>query len=1589
MGSGNIYVGQASTTWPDSYTLSVNAAGTIEELGSDAAADLSAPNLYLRSTYGTGTLGTIEVNATESAELLAVEGGGIRILDTAGGLYVTNAQSTGPLTGNIALTASNGDLTVGNAVTNSGMVLTTSGSGDVALDNLLAGDYVQITSAGQIAETGSDLEPEIDAATIYLEARTGIGHGNVIEIATPELVQAQVTGTGKIQLANQSSLRVDYANTANGLISITARDGDLRADSVVAGGAGRNVTLAANAGNVLVGTVRAAGDQVLLNAAGSIQDLYPSGGAPIAAGTVRLTAGGDIGADDSIEINGSTLIATAGGDIDVHDVFDGLVVQSATSAAGDISVVADFGNLTALSVSAPGGDVLLSTSGHLYSRTVTALGDIQAYAQQSIQEYQVDLATNFKAPSVTLVAGTGIGQNNAIELSTALLLGHTTVGDINLLNSATQATQVTNLDTGAGSIVFDQIGNKPLTVQNFSATVDGTITNPGAAGNILVGQVTAPSVLVVHGGGRIAESVADPDTDLTAGGMFLTGADIDPLRIQAGDLYATATSANGGVELTDVGGGVNVQIAQTVDGLVTLTAEGGNMLAHIVNAGGAHDIILTTTGGGNINLGAVDATGDHITVNSAGNIEETPVDGSVDLTAHIVDMTAATGIGSLIYIEVSADQFSANSTTGSIAFESRSSNDVTATQLHTGAGHINVFNTTGHTFTVNQASNDDGTITLSNTGGNLVVNALNVTGPLAGDATLNTFGSGDVILPGTAQASNHFYVNAAGALYEPDTDATAGIIAPIQGLNAGGGIQQLDIVANELSAAVTGAGNEINIDDLSGGLVVHSATTTDGTINLTTTGGNLSLESVAVGGSGGANIASLTSGDILINDLTINNGAMVMTAAGAIKELGADAGADVTAYHVDFNAATGIGIGGVVELAIREFSAVTGTGAINLTNAAPDDTLLINAQTTVGAIAVIQTGGHSMGIFDASTTNGSITLRNDGTITTGSISAGGAGTITLAATGGTATEVYLADLRAPGDTITISSTGRIEETGVNDAAADVRAAVVTITAGKSIGELDAIEVDATTLTASSGSTGQLNIQDTAGGVTVTATTAGGQLNLSAIGGNLSVTNATAGGGNNVSLSTLTSGDILVNQVSSTGTITLNSAGSIQELGSDTTADISAPTMSLSAVTGIGTAGKPEINATNLTANVTGIGGIDLLDTAGGLTVTSANTADGAIALTAAGGNLSVETLVANGTARNVTLTTTGTGNVLVKSATAAADTITINSVGSILESGSDVNADLASGNIVLTAVTGIGTGNTLEVNSANLSANVTGTGIIDLLDTSGGLIVDAATTADGTINLSASSALTLTTVTAGGTAANVNASTTTSGGIKVGAVTAAGDTITLVSMGNITEVTQDAPVDLTAATLSLSSVTGIGTDGSIEIDATTLTASASGVGLIDLNDAAGGLTVSSATTSNGSITLAAAGGNLTANTVTASGAGASVNLTTTTSGNLLVDDLVATGAINLTSAGNVSETGVDAGNDLIAGANSTIRANGGTIATADALEVQITNATLSVLATAQSGGVSVRINGTVSPTNTLIKLNTPPGSVLFNGTPVP
>ena len=365
----------------------------------------------------------------------------------------------------------------------------------------------------------------------------------------------------------------------------------------------------------------------------------------------------------------------------------------------------------------------------------------------------------------------------------------------------------------------------------------------------------------------------------------------------------------------------------------------------------------------------------------------------------------------------------------------------------------------------------------------------------------------------------------------------------------------------------------------------------------------------------------------------------------------------------------------------------------------------------------------------------------------------------------------------------------------------------------------------------------------------------------------------------------------------------------------------------------------EFNTAISAASVSVSGATGGITQAGVLTISGTTTLDGdAIALTLANdfqGNVSA-------TGSTVQITDANDLPVGLITGTGA---VTLTATAGALTDGNGGASNISAPSLSVSAATGIDLDTTIGTLT---SANVTGTGAIDLSDTAGGLVVTSATTNLGTITLNATSGdLTLTAVTAStaGGVGNVVASTTTSGNILVNDVTAAGDNIQLTSVGTIDETGGDGTADLTSGTATLSAATGIGGSGTIEVNLTTLTsASVSGTGAIDLSDTAGGLVVTSATTADGAITLNATGGDLTLTTVTATGTTRNVAASTTTSGNILVNNVTAAGDnIQLTSVGAIDETGGDGTADLTSGTATLSAATG--IGGSGTIEVSLTTLT--------------------------------------------
>ncbi|MFO0866899.1 MAG: autotransporter-associated beta strand repeat-containing protein [Gemmataceae bacterium] len=517
---------------------------------------------------------------------------------------------------------------------------------------------------------------------------------------------------------------------------------------------------------------------------------------------------------------------------------------------------------------------------------------------------------------------------------------------------------------------------------------------------------------------------------------------------------------------------------------------------------------------------------------------------------------------------------------------------------------------------------------------------------------------------------------------------------------------------------------------------------------------------------------------------------LILNSAGALTNDGT-ASLAVT-NNAELNAAliTLGNVGGLFSFGTLTFASA---GAVDI---AEDSATLLSGANSANSLVLTSTGSLTNAGSSSLVVTGNATLQGT------SIDLGNAasdtvnfGDITATAT---STSIAIAEdsamavnLLSAVTTVTLSTTTNVSDNNVG--ANNVSATTLSVT---SVSGID-LDTTVSSITASASAAGSIQFDELDGVALTSVTTFNGSITVNA-GGTVTATNVTnKTDASNVITITTIAGDILANNISAPGdTITLDAAGSIEESGSDGTSDVSASIINLTAVNGIGALGTLEINAfaianRGLAASVTGVGGIDVSDTGGGLRVLSATTTNGSVTIAAIGGDLTVETITA-GNANSVNLTTSG---------------------GSILDDDNDATR-ITGHTLALSAANTIGTnGDTGDLDTAanSITASTTAIGANNgiWIDEADGVTLTSLTTNDGLIRVSANGAVTATLLTAGGSGRNVSV-IDNAGDIAVGVVTAIDDQVTLTTgSGKITDA-NGATNNITAANLILKATTGIG-----------------------------------------------------------------------------------------------------------------------------------------------------------------------------------
>ncbi|HPM84758.1 MAG TPA: hypothetical protein PLF81_28830, partial [Candidatus Anammoximicrobium sp.] len=324
--------------------------------------------------------------------------------------------------------------------------------------------------------------------------------------------------------------------------------------------------------------------------------------------------------------------------------------------------------------------------------------------------------------------------------------------------------------------------------------------------------------------------------------------------------------------------------------------------------------------------------------------------------------------------------------------------------------------------------------------------------------------AGSIAFAATFSTTGNTTLTALTAAISNSTPGTADVVADDLAAGALTGID-LDTTVATIVAVVSGDGT-IQIDETDD-VTLTSVTTANGSITVNA-GGQIAAVSVGSGG-GAGDVVRLytTAGDIVVGVITSADTASLETDSGSIVDDADDTATDITAAAL-----------------------ITLTATANIHGPGPgDDRLdlaagsLVDASSeTAGAIRL--RGAGALVLQDVDTANGPINVLAAGQITATDVQSmtdNDANDIILQATSGDILVALVSAGATAGD-VWLAAAGAIEETAT-DGTADIVGQDLEMIASLGIGGLAEFQIDAVNLAATT-TTGDINLHDTAGGLTI-------------------------------------------------------------------------------------------------------------------------------------------------------------------------------------------------------------------------------------------------------------------------------------------------------------------------------------------------------------------------------------------------------------------------------------------------------------------------------------------------------------------------
>ena len=422
---------------------------------------------------------------------------------------------------------------------------------------------------------------------------------------------------GNVTIEAGGAVALDGLVNAGGDIVVEA-DGAIQIDQFLA--AGDDVTLRSlNEVQQTGGAINATGGVLIIGTDVSLRNVkaHDPHADPLAAGNaIKIDASGDV----AIARNGLT--AHDGGQelsIDIDPV--NVTVRGPITATSDVEIYADgavtveadltadsdddgAGNLRieagdAVDLGADvlaGGDVTVEAGGDIRITHLVAGGTAFLTAGGEIvdtDEVEVDIV----ADQIGLIAWTGIGNDDAIEVDATGLAARTQTGDINIVD-VNGGLNITRIGTLSGvAVIGGNVGDDISIIAQSPLRIGRSVTNTGGGRVMLVAQgasseddLTVDAPVVAQGGDGTVEFFAG-DT-VNVGADVSTSGDGGIVMTAGGDIILAA-----GIEMTSAGGDVALRASDRVSLGGSVVTHGGDVVVVASSMQTAPASVISTGGG--------------------------------------------------------------------------------------------------------------------------------------------------------------------------------------------------------------------------------------------------------------------------------------------------------------------------------------------------------------------------------------------------------------------------------------------------------------------------------------------------------------------------------------------------------------------------------------------------------------------------------------------------------------------------------------------------------------------------------------------------------------------------------------------------------------------------------------------------------------------------------------------------------------------------------------------------------------------------------------------------------------------------------